>query len=132
MPFYPCRSGGGNLKPFTIRVHADSGSASTNRQITAMAALPFYMVKRIELYAFNIYGIDGYTTLTVEGYEGSPETVDSGTVIEKKTARMADISTTNPLIIDLSNSKKYDFIQMKISGTGLNYAQDGILKIYPR
>lgn len=131
MAFHRC--GGGGLKPFILRIHASSGSASTYGQIEASATLPFYMVKRIELYAINSYGLDGDITLTVKGYEGGPETHDNqGTEIGKKTASKKAISTTNPLIIDLSNSRKYDYILIEISGTEMNYAQDGIVKIYPR
>ena len=129
MPFYPCRSGGGNLKPFNVRLRSSSGSVNTSGAITAIIALQFYMVKRIELYSVEDENYDGNITLTVEG---CPESFSSATEIEKKTARREDISTTNPLIIDLSNSKKYDYIQIRLSGTNWNYYQTGLLKIYPR
>ena len=117
------------MKPFTIRLRSSSGSVNTGGAITAKAALPFYMVKRIELYSVEDANYDGNISLTVKGY---PESFASETEIEKKTARRVDISTTNPLIIDLSNSEKYDYIQMELSGTGWNYYQTGLLKIYPR
>ena len=129
MSFYPCRAGGGNLKPFTIRLMASSGSVNTGGAITAHAALPFYMVKRIELYSLEGENNDGNISLTVKG---CPESFASETEIEKKTAKRVDISTTNPLFIDLSNSEKYDYIQMELSGTNWNYVQIGRLKIYPR
>ena len=117
------------MKPFAIRLRSHSGSVNTGGAITAITALPFYMVKRIELYSVEDENYDGNITLTVKGY---PESFSSATEIEKKTARRGDISTTNPLIIDLSNSKKYDYIQIELSGTNWNYYQTGFLKIYPR
>ena len=79
MPFYPCR--GGNLKPFNVRLRSHSGSTNTSGSITAIIALQFYMVKRIELYSVEDENYDGNITLTVKG---CPESFSSATEIEKR------------------------------------------------
>ncbi len=48
------------------------------------------------------------------------------------TANRADISEKNPLVLDLGNSAKYDYVKLYLTGTQFNYVQSAEMTIYPR
>ena len=122
-------SWGGNLKPFKIKLSAFSGNVNTNGQVSANIAFPFFMVKKVELYSLLDYNYEGNITLIISGVD---KEFKNYVEIEKKTTTRESISESTPLVIDLSNAKDYDFVELGLSGTNWNYGQKGLIKVYPR
>lgn len=128
---------GGNLKPFDIMLGSDSGSTSTNDEISASVALPYNMVKKVELWSLFDHNYGGSITLTIKGFTGNyngniTTTINKLPTLATKTANRSDISESNPLVLDLTNVKKYKYLYIRLSGTGWSYEQIGMIKVYPR
>lgn len=117
------------MKPFKIKLSASSGNVNTNGQVSAYIAFPFFMVKKVELYSLLDYNYEGNITLTIFGVD---KEFKNYVEIEKKTTTRESISESTPLVIDLSNAKDYDFVELQLSGTKWNYGQKGLIKVYPR
>ena len=95
------------------------------------------MVKKVELWSLFDHNFDGMITLTIKGFTGDyngniTTTINNLPILATKTAKRSDISESNPLVLDLTNVNKYKYLYIRLSGTGWNYEQIGMIKVYPR